>query len=321
MGSCISRRLLDAGSNQVILVDNGQEPRNRWIESQFTGDPNVTIRRWGIEEVAAEMVPQVDYVIHCAASTGIPYSLTAPLEDWKNNVDATLMLLEALRETPKPTVVLSSIKPYRVLPMPLNGLDESTVLEPDEPYAASKASQSMLTQAYARSYGLPITTFRCSNLYGPAPCHGARHGWLTHFCISAATGRPIEVQGTGEQSRDMLHGNDVTNAVLRALQALDNTTDPGMVRAVKGEVFNLGGGIHNIISVNQAANLLHELTGVEIRSAPARAMDDHRVFVDTAKYRAATGWTPKVNVVDGLRDTLAWAQRNKAALLRLYAEA
>lgn len=318
IGSLLAHRYIDAG-HQVMIADPGDEPRNRWIERGLLG--KCEIRRYGIEECAPDLVPQADAIIHAGASTGIPYSVTAPMDDWRRNVDATHVLLEAIHASGRkiPTVVLSSIKPYRVEPLPPHGLDESAMLEPDEPYAASKAAQSMLCQAYARSYGLPVVTFRCSNLYGPAPCHGPRHGWLTWFAISAAIGRPIAVQGSGEQVRDMLHASDVFRAVDTTLRLLSGSMEPMFhARAVEGRVFNLGGGRENTISVGQAAHILREQTSVEITHAPPRAMDDERVFVDTSAFWSATGWSPKVSVLDGLRDVLRWATAHKAELMKLY---
>lgn len=312
VGSIFARRSLDE-KHEVVIVDSCDEPRNEWIARQFLGNPKVTICRQRIEESTLDELEGCDAVFHAAASTGIPYSVTAPDDDWQRNVEATRRLLDALRVYPKPTVVLSSVKPYRVPPAAEmgNGLDEETVLEPDEPYAASKAAQSMLCVAYARSYGLPVTTFRCSNLYGPAPCHGPRHGWLTWFCISAAIGRPIEVQGTGEQSRDMLHAEDVTRA---ALSVFNNFRE----QKLGGEIFNLGGGGNNVVSVRQAAVILHDLTGVEVVDGPARAMDDEKVFVNTGKLRKSTGWFPMVSVIDGIKSTLTWAQQNRDELRELY---
>jgi CDP-paratose 2-epimerase len=330
IGSCIARKLLSAGQD-VSIIDSAEEPRNRWIEASLAiqneviagepigGLPLVWHSR--IEELApydgeednplVRYLRHVDAVIHCAASTGIPYSVTQPSDDWERNVDATSALLEALRKHPKPTVVLSSVKPYRIPPHldSCGGLTEEMPLEPDEPYAASKAAQSMLCMAYAKSYGLPIVTFRCSNLYGPAPCHGPRHGWLTWFCISAAIGRPIEVQGSGEQSRDMLHADDVYSACMLALNNADR---------LKGEVFNLGGGMFNRVTVGLAAEKLREATGAEIIRGPARKMDDDHVFVNYGKFLRATGWRPLIGVEEGTRDVLKWAMEHREDLKKLY---
>jgi CDP-paratose 2-epimerase len=312
VGSRIAGQMLAAG-HQVVIVDACESRRNEWVWAQLQPlKPEVYAQRLESSRMLTTIVQSCDAVIHCAASTGIPWSVENPDDDWRSNVDGMRALLDALRVAPRPLVSLSSIKPYRVPTpgnFPFHGLDESAVLDPDEPYAASKAAQSMLCVAYARSYGLPVVTFRCSNLYGPAPCHGPRHGWLTWFCISAAIGRPIEVQGTGEQSRDMLHADDVHSACRFALSKADE---------LSGQVFNLGGGRRNEVSVNWAASWLAERTGVEVRRAPARAMDDAKVYVDHAAFTRATGWEPQVNVVEGMADVLRWAQANKAELAKLY---
>lgn len=342
VGSQISRRLCEAG-NEVFVIDAKEALRNYWIEERLiqfnrtpegervflfsTLEPNGDENRPGCRLEKTDNLGsylsewKIDAVIHAAASTGIPHSVLHPDDDWRSNVDATRVLLEALRKHPVPTVVLSSIKPYRVeglfsdlgrgsdTKVPI-GLTEEAVLEPDEPYAASKAAQSMLAMAYAKSYGIPVVTFRCSNLYGPAPCHGPRHGWLTWFCISAAIGRPIEVQGTGKQSRDMLHADDVHAACMLALEHAER---------LRGRVFNLGGGATNRISVGEAAAELVTMAGAgSINTAPARAMDDDHVFVNTGAFLKETGWRPQVDVRDGMRQVFEWAKANKDELTKLY---
>lgn len=310
IGSLIARRLLSDG-NQIVIIDAAEEPRNEWIRKRFTSP--VEFYKGRMEEKPTEqlkeIVAKVDAVIHAAAFTGIPYSMVDPSDDWRSNVDATRALLEALRTHRKPTAVLSSIKPYQVTPLPPEGLDETAVLNPDEPYAASKAAQSMLCQAYAKSYGVPVVVFRCSNLYGPAPCHGPRHGWFTWFAISAAIGRPIQIQGSGDQSRDMLHAHDVYTACMEAHAGIDK---------LAGEIFNIGGGGGNRVSVGQVASLLHEKTGVPLKWSAPRVMDDDHVFVNYRKFEKATGWRPQVPVMVGLSDLLRWAQEEKEELAELY---
>lgn len=315
IGSCIATRLMDAG-HDVEIIDDCGEPRNEWIRAQLLRRPiPPLVQRRRVEHMHADLntsVRHADAVIHCAASTGIPYSMDAPDDDWERNVEGTRALLNALRVHPRPTVMFSSIKPYWVPPRSNMGagLDEGALLSADEPYAASKAAGSMLAQAYARSYDLPVVTMRFSNLFGPAPCHGPRHGWVTWFCISAAIDRPLVVQGTGNQARDMLYESDIYAAVMVALEKADE---------LKGEVFNVGGGRENIISVNEAAMLLHDLTGVDIHQGEARKLDDDLVFVSFEKFKRATGWSPQVEVREGIKKVLLWAQENKAALQGLYA--
>lgn len=317
IGSTIARRLIEAG-HDIAVLDAAESPRNSWIETELVkvGVDPLSIRHTRIEAIDItgdmDLLREVDAVIHCAASTGIPHSVLNPDDDWRSNVDATRVLLEALRKHPVPTVVLSSVKPYAV-PHDIvarGGLREDDQLYSDEPYAASKASQVHLCTAYARSYDLPIVTFRCSNLYGPAPCHGPRHGWLTWFAICAAIGRPLEVQGTGKQTRDMLHADDVYAACVAAIEN---------ARRLSGKVFNLGGGYSNRISVAEAAAELVAMAGTgEVRTAPARAMDDDHVFANTGAFLKQTGWRPLVGVRDGMRQVFEWAREHRYELTKLY---
>lgn len=309
IGSHVAKSLHRDG-HTVTVIDACEAPRNKWIQGLMPYEVEVLTGR--IENKFSNLVDllgRVDVVIHCAASTGIPYSVQNPSDDWRCNVDATKTLLDALRETPRPMIALSSVKPYRIPDDLGAGLNEDEVLDPDECYAASKAAQSMLCLAYAHSYNLPISVFRCSNLYGPAPCHGPRHGWLTWFAISGAIGRPIEVQGTGDQTRDMLWAEDVYTACMASLQNIGKT---------RAKVFNIGGGAPNRISVREAAEIISKRTGTPIIKAPARAMDDEHVFVDHTRFTKATGWVPKMDVHQGLEHMMVWAHENKGTLGLLY---
>lgn len=317
IGSLISKRLIKDG-HTVTIIDDGEDPRHDFNEP----DTNLIFQN-RLEEMAphtlAEIVEQNDYVLHAAASTGIPYSAQEPLDDWRRNVDGTLALLEALRKHPKPTVVLSSVKPYglgsltaleRATRFELSGagVSESFPLLPDEPYAASKAAQSLIAQAYARSYSLPLTVFRCSNLYGPAACHGARHGWLTYFCIQAALGRPIEIQGKGNQTRDMLFWSDVLTACEAAWKA-----------GGSGLILNLGGGRYNTMSPLSAVATLRSLgASIETVSGPGRVYEDELFVTDTAAALYALEWQPRVNVEDGIAQIYEWACANRKRLERVY---
>ena len=349
IGSHIAGRLISAG-HDVQIIDCGGGARHLFNgkaidasgSSQMIKGCFVRLEEMPTEDLA-DLVDKADFVIHAAAHTGIPHSVTDPHDDWQSNVDATRNLLEALRIAPTPTVVLSSVKPYRVLceapclacngskssgssylghgggPCPecrglgYRGLREEDPLDPDEPYAASKAAQSMLCVAYARSYKVPVVTLRCSNLYGPAACHGPRHGWVTWFCIAAAIGHPIAIQGDGEQTRDILHATDVHDACRRSLL---------MAGELRGRIFNIGGGHINRVSVRSVISQLQTL-GADLKTvdAEARRLDDRHVFADHGAFTRATGWTPTVSAAHGVREVYRWAVANANALRTIYQDA
>lgn len=328
IGSLCARKL-EADGHSVTLIDDGADRRHDFNESQLNADTLLCYAQ-RLEETApdvlADIVAAHDRVLHCAASTGIPYSGEEPLDDWTRNVDGMLALLEALRKHPRPTVALSSVKPYglgrlayleRPTRFELSGLgvDEGYPLEPDEPYAASKAAQSLVCRAYAKSFGVPVLVLRCSNLYGPAACHGPRHGWLTWFCICAALGWPIEIQGKGNQTRDMLFWSDVLGAAESGWSELESN------RIAGGKILNLGGGRFNTVSPLEAVATLRSLGAtIETTSGPGRKHEDSLFVTDTSIVQGVLGWKPHVSVEGGIAQVFEWARVNRRKLAEVYRE-
>lgn len=320
VASLIAKSRLGAGDD-VCVVDDGSSARHSLNEAH---EAHHHAFRLGADLSNPSTAPiEADRILHAAASTGIPYSGQAPLDDWSRNVDGTLEVLEAVKANPKPTVILSSVKPYTTANLcaieradhyMLSGdaVKESERLEADEPYAASKAAQSLISQAYARSYDLPIVVFRCSNLYGPAAPKGRAHGWLTWFCMLAAWGEPIEVQGSGKQTRDMLFWSDVESAAMAAWEMLEAGRG-------KGEIFNIGGGYRNMISVLQAVETLRSFGAkFDTRPGPGRKHEDMLFVTNHSKFEMATGWKPRVSVPDGMKQIYDWARENREALREVY---
>jgi len=317
--------------NQVTVIDSAEEPRNEWVKGYLMTQPEVrpalTISEVRVENIDFQPILEShDFIFHAAAHTGIPHSEQDPTDDWESNVNASREILEAMRRTKSktPVVMLSSVKPYRLSDLPTIpqesrtvwadpntiGINEDRPLEPDEPYAASKMAQTALVMAYARSYNLPVTVLRCSNLYGDAPCHGPRHGWLTWFCICAALGWPIEIQGDGRQTRDMLFSDDVVKAGMLAFHHID---------IVKGNVYNIGGGSFNTISVREAVLALREMCDeLHVTTGPGRKNEDMLFVTDHTRFTKATNWEPEISVQQGMRRIMEWARRNERELQLVY---
>lgn len=329
----IGSRFVDVvirAGHEATVIDAAEEERNLWTMKRLKVEHGDKVKFVLSRLETLDLNPLLEthtHILHAAAHTGIPHSSQNPGDDWVSNVDATRHLLESMRQSNHlPTVMLSSVKPYKIYDIPYHtdgqrtvwdnglsdiGIDENCVLEPDEPYAASKMAQSALVMAYARTYNMPVTVLRCSNLYGDAPCHGPRHGWLTWFCISAALGWEIELQGTGFQTRDMLFSDDVASAVLLAI---DN------ISALAGNVYNIGGGSHNQISCREAINALEQVLKKDIsfHYAEGRKNEDMVFVVNHQKFSNLTGWYPTFGVMTGIDKIINFAHENATDLSHLY---
>ena len=167
------------------------------------------------------------------------------------NLGGTFNVLEAIRALPdgeRPSLLYTSTnKVYgRMDDVPvverdrryayrdaLDGIPESQPLDFHSPYGCSKGAADQYVRDYARIYGLRTVVFRMSCIYGPGQCGTEDQGWVAHFLISAAHGRPITIYGDGKQVRDLLFVDDLVAAFMAAVERIET---------VQGEVFNLGGG-------------------------------------------------------------------------------
>jgi CDP-paratose 2-epimerase len=138
-----------------------------------------------------------------------------------------------------------------------------------------------------------------SCLYGPRQFGTEDQGWVAHFLIAALTGKPITIYGDGYQVRDILFVDDAVNAYCHLLKDIGH---------VSGQAFNLGGGLHNKLSLRELLASLPALTGSEpdVAFAPWRPGDQAWYVSDTSALSAATGWRARVSVGDGLQRLAGW---------------
>ena len=169
----------------------------------------------------------------------------------------------------------------------------------------SKGTGDQYVRDYSRIYGLRSVVFRQSCIYGPRQFGIEDQGWLAWFIIAAVTGRPITIYGDGKQVRDVLHVDDLLDAYDAAIARID---------AVAGQVYNLGGGAENVISVYaEFFPMLEKLLG---RKIPVSRGDwrpgDQRVFyADIRKAKRDLGWSPKIDVETGIKKLFAWVEENR----------
>ncbi|MFQ5812819.1 MAG: GDP-mannose 4,6-dehydratase [Anaerolineae bacterium] len=169
----------------------------------------------------------------------------------------------------------------------------------------SKGAADQYVRDYARIYGLPTVVFRMSCIYGTRQFGNEDQGWVAHFVIASALGRPITIYGDGKQVRDILWVDDLVRALRLAVERIDITA---------GQVYNIGGGPANTISVwTEFGPLLAGLLGQRV---PVTYDDwrpgDQPVYVsDTSKAREDLGWQPAVDRERGVEKLYSWVMENK----------
>jgi CDP-paratose 2-epimerase len=321
VGTNLADRLARAGRT-VIVLDNLSRPgvadNLRWLTAEHGERIQPIVAEVGDRAVLAAAVARAGIVFHLAAQVAVTHSLTDPLADFRCNAAATLELLEAVRRagTGAGVIFTSTNKVYGAIgDLPLEtrplryvpaagsawaeGIGEDRPLDFHSPYGCSKGAADQYVTDYARSFGLPTLVLRMSCIYGPHQ-HGTEdQGWVAHFLRQALAGAPLVIYGDGRQVRDVLYVDDLVDAFLLAEQHLPR---------LAGSAFNIGGGPQRTLSLLELLRLIAALDG---RAPPVRyepwRIGDQRVYVsDTRRFRAATGWQPRVGVVDGVGRLYRW---------------
>jgi len=262
----------------------------------------------------------IDVLLHFAAQVAVTTSVENPREDFEINALGTLNVLEAIRELNLDPVVLYAstnkvygelahlgvVKEeyrYRYLSLP-KGVPESANLDFHSPYGCSKGAADQYMHDYHRIYGLRTIVFRNSCIYGPRQFGVEDQGWLAWFVIAAVLGKPITIYGDGMQVRDVLHVDDLIEAILRAVQNETRT---------RGEVYNIGGGFLNSLAVwSEFEPILSRLLGrqIEVSYEDWRPGDQRLYISDITKADEDFGWNPQIGVQQGIEQLFQWVDSN-----------
>jgi nucleoside-diphosphate-sugar epimerase len=235
----------------------------------------------------------VDLVLHLAARISVQASLDRPQETFDADVAGTFGLLELCRERRVPFLFMSTGMVYA--PARNEPISERHPTLPASPYAAAKLAGEALTLAYGQAYGLPVTVVRPFNTYGPYQRTDGEGGVVAIFCQRELAGRPLEIYGTGEQTRDLLYAADCARLVVEA------ATHPG----ARGRILNAGSG--RDVSVNALAAMICPEPG-RIRHVPHIHPQSEilKLQCDWSLARELLGWEPRVGLEDGLESVRQW---------------
>ncbi len=325
IGCNYADRRLSAGDD-VVVFDNLSRPRTElnleWLRSRHGKALSFVQGDVRDYNALAASVTGVDAVFHLAGQVAVTTSVDNPRADLEINAIGTFNVLEAIREKSPETSLLfaSTNKVYggledadaveeptrHVLPHLADGVPESQSLDFHSPYGCSKGTADQYVRDYARVYGLRTVVLRQSCIYGIRQFGVEDQGWVAHFCISAALGRPITIYGDGKQVRDVLWITDLLDAYDLAA---------GQPEVAAGKIYNIGGGPANTMSIwAEFEPLLSSLSGsrVAVQYREAR-VGDQKVYVSNIdKARRELGWEPKVSVPEGVRRLWEWVAENRA---------
>ena len=321
LGTNIADRLAARGE-EVVVFDNLSRPRVRenlaWLSAKHPGKINAAVADVRDPEALAEAVRGARAVIHLAAQVAVTTSVLDPVEDFEINARGTLNVLEAVRRVAPaaPVLFASTNKVYgklladsefcragtRYAPRDRSiaaGFAEDTPLSLYSPYGCSKGAADQYVLDYARIFGLKTAVLRMSCLYGPHQYGSEDQGWVAHFLIRAHKGEPIAIYGDGYQIRDVLYVDDAVRAYLLCLDRIE---------AVSGRAFNLGGGPHNTLSLNELLARIEKMEGEkpQVTLHDWRPGDQLWYVSSTDAFTAATGWRAEVGVDEGLGKLHAW---------------
>ena len=241
-----------------------------------------------------------DVVVNFAAESHVDRSIENPFIFLETNVMGTACLLEASKKYGvKRYHQVSTDEVYGDLPLDRPDLffTEDMKLITSSPYSASKASADLLTLAYHRTYGLPVTISRCSNNYGP---YQFPEKLIPLMIVRALEDKNLPVYGKGVNVRDWLYVEDHCKAIDLIIHG-----------GIPGEVYNVGG--HNEkTNIEVVKTVLRYLSKPEslITYVKDRAGHDLRYAIDPSKITAALGWKRETEFDSGMKKTIEWYLAN-----------
>jgi NAD dependent epimerase/dehydratase len=305
IGSHLAERLVESGAKIRGFFRYTSEGRLGWIERARDEARNAIEPVLGDlrdADAVQQALRDIEVVFHLGALVGIPYSYVHPRETMETNVTGTFNVITAARDHDVSLVVhTSTSETYgtaNYVP-----IDEDHPLQAQSPYAATKIGADKLAQSFHHSYGLPLTTVRPFNTYGPRQSSRAVIPTITAQAIRGTTVKLGHVAPT----RDFTYVADTVEGFVRAAEC-----------AAVGQTFNLGSG--DEISIGGLVQLVGEILGKELQIEHERGRDRpdssevDRLVSDNRRAREVLGWEPTVSLREGLTRTVAWFDANPGPL-------
>lgn len=240
-------------------------------------------------------------VVNFAAETHVDRSIVSPSIFVMTNIVGTQNLLEASKAFGvKRYHQISTDEVYGDLGEgSTDYFTEDTPLDPNPPYAASKAAADLLVMSYWKTFQFPVTISRCSNNYGP---YQFPEKLIPYFFQLASQGKPLPLYGDGKNVRDWLFVEDHCEAIWLILE-----------KSPLGEIYNIGGHFErsNLEIAKLILKYLNKPNNL-ITFVPDRLAHDRRYAMDPSKIERELGWKPRHTFKEGIAYTFRWYEQNRA---------
>lgn len=298
IGARVAQELLAEG-HTVVGLDNLNDAYDRrlkdWRLKRLQDRQGFTFHRVDISDRpalgGAWGKEPYDAVLNLAARAGVRQSVADPWAYVDTNLTGALNLLDLCREHQVHKFILASTSSVYGANAPLPTPETAESDHPIQPYAATKKAAETLAHSYHYLYGIDVTVVRYFTVYGPA---GRPDMSMFRFCQWISEGRPVRVNGDGEQSRGYTYVDDIARGTILALRPLGY------------EVINLGG--HETIKINDLIRMMAARIGREaqVEYGPLHPADMLSNWASVEKAGKLLGWEPRVSLEEGVPRLVDW---------------
>ena len=298
IGTTLARRLVD--QNEIVAMDNLH--RDTLGGTNLAEHPNFTFVQGDVldPEHLTEVVAGASHVVHCAGIAGVDTVLASPVRTMRVNVIGTYNVLEAAlssRDSIERLVDFSTSEVFGQHAFNVHEAHVTTIGSVGEArwtYAVSKLAGEHMAHAYHSELGLPTTSVRPFNVFGPGQIGG---GAIRAFIEAALAGDELRIHGDGSQIRAWCYVDDMVDGALLALEHANAV----------GESFNIGNA-RSAVTIHELAQRIKHLAGSsgEITFQPLHYTDVELRIPNVDKARELLGFEAKVDLDEGLERTIAW---------------
>lgn len=299
----IASHLVDAyleRGDQVLVIDDlsSGSVKNLSSKAEFV---ELSLLDDRIEKIVQAFKP--DLINHHAAQKSVRDSVYDPKKDADINIIGLLKLMEAAKSTSCRQVLFASSGGAIYGEQEKFPADESHVTKPLSPYGISKLASEHYLRFYSESFGFRAAALRYANVYGPRQDPLGEAGVIAIFCSRLLENKPLTIYGTGEQTRDFVFVRDVVRANLLAEKQEHPFIEINIGTQKESSVLELTKNLFQIS--NQAENLKFE---------ERKPGEQDRSILDISLAKSILSWSPEVQLLEGLRQTYQWFQREKTDL-------